>query len=328
MKTRALPGGTAPEAVRGLLGRRGGPVEKGDNGVNKTYRQGQILRLIKNRKIHTQEQLAQELAAQGITATQVTLSRDIRELGLVKTPEGYRQVEATTGPGIEYMAGEFLWHAVSAQNILILKTAPGHASSVAVSLDQEEWPEVVGTIAGDDTVLVVTPDTTSASDSAGAPAVVSQGIAFSQRRKPLGLSADELSRSFSSSSSARMRRNSGVNRACSMLRNESALILLLRLVVTAIKSMDGPAVAIGAVRGSAVPAVGIHDHDRSGGPSHESLLGVLIFRSSSSDCGNLFHWCDPGMIRNAPFSGVKSSIIQTVLQTQYPFSSAMAPMSA
>jgi transcriptional regulator of arginine metabolism len=130
--------------------------------VNKTYRQGQILRLIKLRKLHTQDQLAHELAGQGISATQVTLSRDIRELGLVKTPEGYRQVEATTGPGIEYMAGEFLWHAVSAQNLLILKTAPGHASSVAVSLDQEEWPEVVGTIAGDDTVLVVTPDAASA----------------------------------------------------------------------------------------------------------------------------------------------------------------------
>jgi transcriptional regulator of arginine metabolism len=62
------------------------------------------------------------------------------------------------------MAAEFLWHAVSAQNILILKTAPGHASSVAVSLDQEEWPEVVGTIAGDDTVMVVTPDVTTARD--------------------------------------------------------------------------------------------------------------------------------------------------------------------
>lgn len=130
--------------------------------MNKTYRQGQILRLIKSRKIHTQDQLAHELALQNITATQVTLSRDIRELGLVKTPEGYRQVEATLGPGIAYMAAEFLWHAVSAQNILILKTAPGHASSVAVSLDQEEWPEVVGTIAGDDTVMVVTPNTETA----------------------------------------------------------------------------------------------------------------------------------------------------------------------
>lgn len=130
--------------------------------MNKTYRQGQILRLIKTQKIHTQEQLAHELASKQIAATQVTLSRDIRELGLVKTPDGYRQVEATNGPGIEYMAAEFLWHAVSAQNLLILKTAPGHASSVAVSLDQEEWPEVVGTIAGDDTVLVVTPDAATA----------------------------------------------------------------------------------------------------------------------------------------------------------------------
>jgi transcriptional regulator of arginine metabolism len=130
--------------------------------VNKTYRQGQILRLIKTRKIHTQDQLAHELAAQGITATQVTLSRDIRELGLVKNVDGYRQMEATGGPGIAYMAGEFLWDAVAAQNLLILKTAPGHASSVAVSLDQEEWLEVVGTLAGDDTVLVVTRDSNEA----------------------------------------------------------------------------------------------------------------------------------------------------------------------
>jgi transcriptional regulator of arginine metabolism len=126
--------------------------------MNKSYRQGQILRLIKGRKIHTQEQLAGALAEHGIHATQVTLSRDIRELGLVKTPEGYRQVEQPAGPGIAAMAGEFLWDARVAQNLLVLKTAPGHASSVAISLDQEDWPEVIGTIAGDDTVLVVCPD--------------------------------------------------------------------------------------------------------------------------------------------------------------------------
>jgi transcriptional regulator of arginine metabolism len=126
--------------------------------VNKTYRQGQILRLIKTKKIHTQDQLAQELGAAGIPATQVTLSRDIRELGLVKTPEGYRQVEsAAGGPGIA-MAAEFLWDAVVAQNLIVLKTAPGHANTVAISIDQEDWPEVVGTIAGDDTILVVCPD--------------------------------------------------------------------------------------------------------------------------------------------------------------------------
>jgi transcriptional regulator of arginine metabolism len=133
--------------------------------VNKTYRQGQILRLIKTKKIHTQDQLAQELGASGIPATQVTLSRDIRELGLVKTPEGYRQVEsATSGPGIATMAAEFLWDAVVAQNLIVLKTAPGHANTVAISIDQEDWPEVVGTIAGDDTILVVCPDQPTAAD--------------------------------------------------------------------------------------------------------------------------------------------------------------------
>jgi transcriptional regulator of arginine metabolism len=132
--------------------------------VNKTYRQGQILRLIKSRKIHTQDQLAQELSSAGIAATQVTLSRDIRELGLVKTADGYRQVDAPAGRGVAAMASEFLWDAVAAQNLIVLKTAPGHASSLAISIDQEDWPEVLGTIAGDDTILVICPDTETARD--------------------------------------------------------------------------------------------------------------------------------------------------------------------
>ena len=130
--------------------------------MNKTYRQGQILRLIKARRIHTQEQLAQALSENGLQATQVTLSRDMRELGLVKTPEGYKQVEQPAGPGIDTMAAEFLWDAVAAQNLVVLKTAPGHASSLAIALDHEDWSEVVGTIAGDDTILVVCPDVRTA----------------------------------------------------------------------------------------------------------------------------------------------------------------------
>lgn len=131
--------------------------------MNKTYRHGQILRLIRSRKISTQEQLAHELASAGVNATQVTLSRDIRELGLVKTPEGYRQVEAAVSrPGIGTIASEFLWDAIPAQNLVVLKTFPGHASSVAIALDQEGWPEIVGTIAGDDTVLIVTVDAETA----------------------------------------------------------------------------------------------------------------------------------------------------------------------
>ena len=88
----------------------------------------------------------------------MTLSRDVRELGLVKSPEGYRQVEAPAGPGFATIAPEFLWDAIAARNLVVLKTAPGHASTVAIALDQEDWPEVVGTVAGDDTILVVCTD--------------------------------------------------------------------------------------------------------------------------------------------------------------------------
>ena len=100
----------------------------------------------------------------GVVTTQVTLSRDIRELGLVKTADGYRQLEQES-PGLQFatLAAEFLQDVRVAQNQLVLRTAPGHASSVAVALDSEEWPEVVGTIAGDDTILVVCPDARTAS---------------------------------------------------------------------------------------------------------------------------------------------------------------------
>ena len=95
----------------------------------------------------------------------MTLSRDIRELGLVKTPEGYRQMAARRiRPEFATLAAEFLRDACAAQNLVVLKTSPGHANSVAVALDQEEWPEVVGTIAGDDTILVISPDNHTAGE--------------------------------------------------------------------------------------------------------------------------------------------------------------------
>ncbi len=131
--------------------------------MTKTYRQGQILKLIRTRRISTQEELAQELSKQGIAATQVTLSRDIRDLRLVKTREGYQEMAPEeTGPEFSLLAAEFLLDVLRAQNLVILKTSPGHANSVAVALDHEGWPEVVGTIAGDDTILVVTPDNPTA----------------------------------------------------------------------------------------------------------------------------------------------------------------------
>ena len=131
--------------------------------ISKSYRQGQILKLIRSKPIRTQEELAQELRAIGVTTTQVTLSRDIRDLRLVKTREGYQELAPEeTGPQFAMLAAEFLQDVKIAQNLVVLKTAPGHANSVAVALDAEDWAEVVGTIAGDDTVLVIAPDNATA----------------------------------------------------------------------------------------------------------------------------------------------------------------------
>ncbi|HKW96201.1 MAG TPA: hypothetical protein VJN43_00635 [Bryobacteraceae bacterium] len=131
--------------------------------MSKSFRQGQILKLIRSKSIWTQDELAHELKKLGIAATQVTLSRDMRELGLSKTPEGYRQVtDNEGGPTLATLAAEFVRDVRLAQNQVVLKTSPGHANSVAVALDDEEWPEVVGTLAGDDTILVIAPDNTTA----------------------------------------------------------------------------------------------------------------------------------------------------------------------
>ncbi len=132
--------------------------------MNKAYRQGQILRLIRNKRILTQEDLARELKqTAGIDTTQVTLSRDIRDLGLLKTPEGYRQIEAApAGSDVAAVTAELLQDARVAQNLLVLRTSPGNANALAVALDKEDWPDIVGTIAGDDTILVVAPDSAAA----------------------------------------------------------------------------------------------------------------------------------------------------------------------
>jgi transcriptional regulator of arginine metabolism len=123
--------------------------------MTKNYRQGQILKLIRSKKITTQEELARELRADGIEATQVTLSRDIRELGLAKTADGYREIlPDSAGAELGTVLSEFLLDVRLAQNIIVLKTSAGNANSLAVALDSEDWPEVAGTVAGDDTIFL------------------------------------------------------------------------------------------------------------------------------------------------------------------------------
>ncbi|MBV9674788.1 MAG: ArgR family transcriptional regulator [Acidobacteriaceae bacterium] len=131
--------------------------------MNKSFRQGQILKIIRSKEIYTQDELARELGSQGIQTTQVTLSRDMRELGLVKTGEGYRQFSAEpSGPQLADVVDEYLQDIRLAQNLVVLRTSPGNANTLAVSIDREEMNEVVGTVAGDDTVLVITLDNEAA----------------------------------------------------------------------------------------------------------------------------------------------------------------------
>jgi transcriptional regulator of arginine metabolism len=131
--------------------------------MNKTERHRQILKLVREHEIHTQEQLATLLRERGIDTTQVTLSRDIRELGLAKTQDGYAElVDKPAGPSFDVLVREFMTSAVAAQNLVIVRTSPGHAMSLAIALDTEQREDVLGTIAGDDTIFIALPDTPAA----------------------------------------------------------------------------------------------------------------------------------------------------------------------
>lgn len=131
--------------------------------TGKTFRHGQILRLITGDRISNQEDLRRRLAAQKLRVTQATLSRDLQELRLVKTQEGYKQATALPeeADGLVLLTramGEFLLDIRPAENLLVLKTPPSGAQPLAAAVDTAKLPEIAGTIAGDDTVLIITPD--------------------------------------------------------------------------------------------------------------------------------------------------------------------------
>jgi transcriptional regulator of arginine metabolism len=132
--------------------------------MTKAYRQSLILDIIQRERVHTQEQLAERLRGRGLEATQVTLSRDIRELGLAKGPAGYQQIraEAVRTESLSSVLQGHLYAVRAAQNQVVLRTSAGHAQPIALALDREEWDDVVGTVAGDDTILVIAPDNASA----------------------------------------------------------------------------------------------------------------------------------------------------------------------
>jgi len=130
----------------------------------KTQRHAAIVRIIRQDMVGSQEQLRERLKAEGYTVTQATLSRDIRELGLAKVaaPDGGSHYAASpeSNPGVrphlEQLLPTMLVSAEGVGPLLVLKTTTGGAQALGLALDGAGWSEIIGTIAGDDAILVIT----------------------------------------------------------------------------------------------------------------------------------------------------------------------------
>src|SRR3954469_23798936 len=128
----------------------------------KGSRQSVILELVASLDVTSQEQLRELLRARGIETTQATLSRDVRDLGLVKAAaDGAYRLASRRSAGTDPEAAakraidEYLRSFEQVEQLLVLKTDPGQAQALAIALDRSGLPDVVGTIAGDDTILVI-----------------------------------------------------------------------------------------------------------------------------------------------------------------------------
>src|SRR5260370_40237508 len=129
----------------------------------KQQRHTAIRELLVKTAVTNQDDLRRKLAARGFHVTQATLSRDIHEVRLSKGPDRYSlpgrtDTDEDALPGIREVLQSFGLEARQALNLLVLITTTGGAQPIAAGIDYEDWPEVIGTIAGDDTVLIICPD--------------------------------------------------------------------------------------------------------------------------------------------------------------------------
>ncbi len=133
---------------------------------NKQERQRRILSVIASRSIGTQKALSDALSASGIPTTQSTLSKDLKQLGIVKAPDGAGglRYQAPAGESRRYGSGsdllarelrDFVVETGGAGHTLVLKTMTGHAQGVCEAIDRAGWTEVVGTIAGENTIFIL-----------------------------------------------------------------------------------------------------------------------------------------------------------------------------
>jgi transcriptional regulator of arginine metabolism len=131
--------------------------------MDKTSRRRVIFELLAQGPLASQEDMQRALKKRGHKVGQATLSRDVRELKLVKTANGYivgQNGESSNHslPPTSRLVREFVLSVAAAQNLLVVKTSVGSAQPVAAALDAENWKESVGTIAGDDVILIICPD--------------------------------------------------------------------------------------------------------------------------------------------------------------------------
>jgi transcriptional regulator of arginine metabolism len=131
--------------------------------MNKVLRQRAVLQALRHGPVASQEDLQRALRKRGFKVGQATLSRDIRDLNLSKTAAGYAALNGENGAGqalppVQRLVREFVLDVRPAQNLLVLKTIVGSAQPVAAAIDEQDWEGIVGTIGGDDTILIICPD--------------------------------------------------------------------------------------------------------------------------------------------------------------------------
>ena len=134
--------------------------------MSKLSRHAAIRELVAETEVASQDELRRKLFRRGHRVTQATLSRDIHELGLLKTPDGYKLPQGEESelalPSIERLIQTFVYEVRTALNQVVIRTSAGSAQPVSAAIDAEDWEEVVGTIGGDDTILAITTDSRAA----------------------------------------------------------------------------------------------------------------------------------------------------------------------
>jgi transcriptional regulator of arginine metabolism len=150
---------------------------------DKRTRQGAILQLIGSHRIASQEELRRLLAGRGWEVTQATLSRDLREMGVVRAPgeDGARYMlpemaADESKPALDELLPQWFSRIDGVRELLVLHTLPSGAQPIAEALDREAWPEVLGTVAGENTVLIICRSEAARESVAGRLSTLAAGV--------------------------------------------------------------------------------------------------------------------------------------------------------